>query len=84
MYKSKAKFQTITAVSGHQLLPPVSGVSRFRPTGRGRVSAVVTTLLRWLLDAIGNPPIRFILWDGEEVATSDAEPGIIVYVPSAE
>ena len=27
-------------------------------------------LLRWLLRAVGNPPVRFVLWNGEEIGIS--------------
>ncbi|MDA8364159.1 MAG: hypothetical protein M0Z84_10180, partial [Gammaproteobacteria bacterium] len=31
-------------------------------------------ILRWLLKAAGNPPVRFLLWNGEEVGDDAVTP----------
>jgi cyclopropane-fatty-acyl-phospholipid synthase len=33
-------------------------------------TALERGLLRWLLRAVGNPPVRFVLWNGEEIGIS--------------
>jgi cyclopropane-fatty-acyl-phospholipid synthase len=33
-------------------------------------TALERGLLRWLLRAVGNPPVRFVLWNGEELGIS--------------
>jgi cyclopropane-fatty-acyl-phospholipid synthase len=33
-------------------------------------NAVERGLLRWLLRALGSPPVRFVLWNGEEIGVS--------------
>jgi cyclopropane-fatty-acyl-phospholipid synthase len=45
------------------------------PTTQRAATALECGLLRWLLRAVGNPPVRFVLWDGEEVGIS-AEPTV--------
>ena len=40
----------------------------------GRVTAVEKWVLRKFLNTIGNPPIRFTLWDGSDFCSSDTEP----------
>ena len=51
----------------------VSGVAT--KTGQsGRVTAVERLAFKKLLNTIGNPPIRFSLWDGSDFYASDSEP----------
>jgi len=40
----------------------------------GRVTAAEKRVLTKLLNTIGNPPIRFTLWDGSDFCLSDSEP----------
>jgi len=40
----------------------------------GRVFGVERRLLRWLLAMMNHPPIRFVLWNGEEIATTSEKP----------
>ena len=40
------------------------------PGTQRAATAVERGLLRWLLRAVGNPPVRFVLWDGEELGIS--------------
>jgi cyclopropane-fatty-acyl-phospholipid synthase len=45
-----------------------------RPEGRPEIqrepNALERGLLHWLLRATGNPPVRFVLWNGEELGAS--------------
>jgi cyclopropane-fatty-acyl-phospholipid synthase len=43
-------------------------------TGPGKGFAAEIWLLRRILQASGNPPIRLVLWNGEEISTSDEPP----------
>jgi len=55
---------------------PVSSIADVftRPlTARGRVSGVERWLARRLLQAIGSPPVRLTLWNGEEIAANAKE-----------
>ena len=40
------------------------------PDTQRAVTALERRLLRWLLRAVGNPPVRFVLWNGEEFGIS--------------
>ena len=40
------------------------------PDTQRTVTALERGLLRWLLRAMGNPPVRFVLWNGEELGIS--------------
>jgi cyclopropane-fatty-acyl-phospholipid synthase len=68
----------IPLISGESV-SPVAGpdVGRAR---RLRVSAADRWLLRTFLRAMGDPAIRFVLWNGESVCTSDAEPVAAVHL----
>jgi len=46
----------------------------------GRVYDIERSLLRWLLDALGDPAIRFVLWNGEEVYISPGRPVARVHI----
>lgn len=39
-------------------------------------------LLRWLLRALGNPPVQFVLWNGEQLSISRDEPVARLHVLS--
>lgn len=45
------------------------------------ISGLEKRMLRRLLQAIGNPPLRIVLWDGKELLRSAAEPetGLIIH-----
>jgi cyclopropane-fatty-acyl-phospholipid synthase len=43
---------------------------------QGRAWAVEQRLARRLIRALGNPPIRILLWGGEEISASDAAPAV--------
>jgi cyclopropane-fatty-acyl-phospholipid synthase len=45
-----------------------------RPAQSGRPTLLELWALKKFLNTIGNPPIRFTLWDGSDVYASDAEP----------
>jgi cyclopropane-fatty-acyl-phospholipid synthase len=45
--------------------------------------AAERALLRWFLKAIGNPPVQFALWNGEEVGITRAEPVARIHVRDA-
>ncbi len=40
------------------------------PGPQRAANALERGLLRWLLRAVGNPPVRFVLWNGEELGIS--------------
>jgi cyclopropane-fatty-acyl-phospholipid synthase len=42
--------------------------------GEGRKTSVEGRLLRRLLDALGNPPLRVVLWNGESFTTREPAP----------
>ena len=44
------------------------------PARGRRVSGLERWLARRMLRAMGNPPVRLVLWNGEEIAASDAPP----------
>ncbi len=44
------------------------------PAGHGRVYVWERRLLARLLTSLGQPPIRVILWDGEEIDSTDGTP----------
>jgi cyclopropane-fatty-acyl-phospholipid synthase len=50
------------------------GTVRASPGVAGKVLALLKWLVRRLLHHLRNPPIRIVLWNGEEVATSPARP----------
>ncbi len=59
-----------------QLTPPKATGDRVRSVSADsrRVSGIERRLARRLLRAVGSPPLRFVLWNGEEIAASDAPP----------
>lgn len=44
------------------------------------VNSVERYLLRWLLRIMGNPPVRLVLWDGEEIGASQEPPLARVHI----
>ncbi len=56
------------------------GHVRDRVFSARRVFGTDRRLLQWLLKAMGNPPVRFILWNGEEVYGSEDPPIAQVYI----
>lgn len=47
---------------------------------RRNVSALERSLLRWLLKTIGNPPLQFVLWNGETLSISREAPIARVHI----
>ncbi len=45
------------------------------PTTQRAANSLERGLLRWLLQALGSPPVRFVLWNGEEIGVSQ-EPAV--------
>ncbi len=50
------------------------------PPGGGRISAAEKWLFERLLRRLGNPAIRVVLWDGQQLATTDAPPVAVVRI----
>jgi len=50
------------------------------PPRTGRVFGTEKWLLEQMLRRIGNPAIRVVLWDGQQIATSDAPPVAVVRI----
>ncbi len=48
--------------------------------GRARVFAFEKRFLRAMLSRLGSPPIRIVLWDGEEIQASEAQPAASICV----
>ncbi len=42
--------------------------------GTARISSADRWAVRRLLEAVGNPPVAVVLWDGEAIQTTDGEP----------
>lgn len=59
---------------------PDSAPAPVSPPGGGWVSAAERWLLERLLRRLGNPAIRIVLWDGQELATTDASPAATVRI----
>lgn len=53
--------------------PAPAGSNPIAASG-SRVSGIERLLARRLLRAVGSPPVRLVLWNGEEIAASDAPP----------
>ncbi len=49
---------------------PSSKTPAAAPATQRAANAVERGLLRWLLRALGSPPVRFVLWNGEEIGVS--------------
>ncbi len=47
--------------------------------GRERVWAVERWLVRRLLDSLGRPPVRLVLWNGEELGHAAPEASVIIH-----
>jgi cyclopropane-fatty-acyl-phospholipid synthase len=54
--------------------PQIPSHKESRATARPPISAFQRWLCRRLLEALGDPPIRLVLWNEEEIATSDQAP----------
>lgn len=61
-------------LSNARAVSPVADARTVLDTSSVRASSADRWLLRTFLRAIGNPAIRFVLWNGESVSTTHAEP----------
>jgi len=52
----------------------MNGLPGGAKTGNGRSTAIERRLLSWVLEATGNPPLHFVLWDGSEVVAPGSVP----------
>lgn len=59
--------------------PAQSPVNLARKPSRG-VYGWERATLRWLLKAVGNPPVQFVLWNGETLAISREQPVVRVHI----
>jgi cyclopropane-fatty-acyl-phospholipid synthase len=53
-----------------RITAPVFARQDAGPGPQRAATALERGLLRWLLRAVGNPPVRFVLWNGEEIGIS--------------
>ncbi len=77
MNKNEAELlnNNVTPTAAHAVARPLLAMPRQPPAHtRGRVFSVERRLLKLLLAVMKNPPIRFVLWNGEEIAASPAPP----------
>ena len=76
MNKNEAELlnKTVSPIPAHTAAAPVAAACRMPARANGRVFGVERRLLRWLLTILNHPPIRFVLWNGEEIATSSEKP----------
>jgi len=54
--------------------PPAHGVAARIATAGGRVWGIERRLASRMLRVIGSPPVRLVLWNGEEIGEGDASP----------
>jgi len=63
--------QNLTGLSDiRRISAPVFAREDAGPGTQRAANALERGLLRWLLRAVGNPPVRFVLWNGEEIGIS--------------
>lgn len=88
MNKNQAELLSVTTASASQsesesetlVVSPKRALRVVSPARTGRVYELDRSLLRWLLEALGNPAIRFVLWNGEEVYLSSERPVARVHI----
>jgi cyclopropane-fatty-acyl-phospholipid synthase len=65
---------TLSPSPARAVAPPVRAPRRAPARVSGRLLGIERWLLRFLLRILGNPPVRFVLWNGEEIAASPDKP----------
>ena len=73
---SPANLSSTERRPSRQVAPPKATGDRVRSVSADsrRVSGIERRFARRLLRAVGSPPLRFVLWNGEEIAANDAPP----------
>ena len=71
---SSLNIPTLTGGRSHATLPHAPS----------RVSVLDRWMARKLLDLLGNPPLTFVLWDGEKVSSSDRPSVINLYFKDSD
>jgi cyclopropane-fatty-acyl-phospholipid synthase len=81
MNKNEAELETTLSPSPARAVAPPVRVPRRAPARvSGRVRGIERGLLKFLLSILGNPPVCFVLWNGEEIATSADKPAARVLI----
>jgi cyclopropane-fatty-acyl-phospholipid synthase len=83
MNKNEAELlnNTISPIAAHAVgRPAVAAPRQVLARPPDRVFSIDRRLLKLLLSVMKNPPIRFVLWNGEEIAASPAPPVACVHI----
>lgn len=78
MKQDETESLSIPAASEHYATSKAEEVDM--PTTGSKVYVIDKWLLGRMLEAAGNPPLRVVLWDGQEVTTSQSTPVARVFI----
>lgn len=76
MKHSKAEPLSIATISKNETTQAPQPAA----TGEGRVFKTEKWLIRRMLQAMGNPPVQIVLWNGEELSPADQKPIARIFI----